>query len=135
MVLVDSAEASPSSDQFHEASCVGSLVVPVRTLPPLQLRKVAARMPLLPQSGAWSQGTESFDGSWMVKSFDQVLPPSQHRRVSIEAGVTFGWREYIGDRGVAIGIDRYGASAPGEIVLEKLGITAAAVVEAVQRTA
>jgi transketolase len=66
---------------------------------------------------------------------DAVLPPAQHRRVSVEAGVTFGWREYIGDRGVAIGIDRYGASAPGEVVLEKLGITPAAVVEAVQRTA
>jgi transketolase len=66
---------------------------------------------------------------------DSVLPPQQHRRVSVEAGVTFGWREFIGDRGIAIGIDRYGASAPGEVVLEKLGITAAAVVEAVQRTA
>ncbi|TMQ11511.1 MAG: transketolase [Deltaproteobacteria bacterium] len=66
---------------------------------------------------------------------DSVLPPAQHRRVSVEAGVTFGWRELIGDRGVAIGIDRYGASAPGEVVLEKLGITPAAVVEAVQRTA
>jgi transketolase len=66
---------------------------------------------------------------------DAVLPPAQHRRVAVEAGVTFGWREYIGDRGVAIGIDRYGASAPGEVVLEKLGITPAAVVEAVQRTA
>jgi transketolase len=66
---------------------------------------------------------------------EAVLPAAQHRRVSVEAGVTFGWREHIGDRGVAIGIDRYGASAPGEIVLEKLGITPAAVVEAVQRTA
>ncbi|HEU4734173.1 MAG TPA: transketolase [Kofleriaceae bacterium] len=66
---------------------------------------------------------------------ESVLPSAQHRRVSIEAGVTFGWREHIGDRGIAIGIDRYGASAPGEIVLEKLGITASAVVEAVQRIA
>jgi transketolase len=66
---------------------------------------------------------------------ESVLPPSQTRRVSVEAGVTFGWREHIGDRGIAIGIDRYGASAPGELVLEKLGITAAAVVEAVQRIA
>jgi transketolase len=64
---------------------------------------------------------------------DSVLPPAQWRRVSIEAGVTFGWREHIGDRGVAIGIDRYGASAPGEVVLEKLGITAQAVVDAVKR--
>ena len=66
---------------------------------------------------------------------DSVLPPGQTRRVSVEAGVTFGWREHIGDRGIAIGIDRYGASAPGELVLEKLGITPAAVVEAVQRIA
>jgi transketolase len=66
---------------------------------------------------------------------EAVLPPAQHRRVSVEAGVTFGWREHIGDRGIAIGIDRYGASAPGEVVLEKLGITAAAVVEAVKRIA
>ncbi len=62
---------------------------------------------------------------------ESVLPPAQHRRVSIEAGVTFGWREHIGDRGIAIGIDRYGASAPGELVLEKLGITSQAVVDAV----
>ena len=64
---------------------------------------------------------------------EQVLPRARWQRVSVEAGVTFGWREYIGDRGVAIGIDRYGASAPGEVVLEKLGISAAAVTAAVLR--
>jgi len=64
---------------------------------------------------------------------DSVLPPAQTSRVSIEAGVTFGWREYIGDRGIAIGIDRYGASAPGEEVLDKLGINVAAVVSAVTK--
>ncbi len=56
--------------------------------------------------------------------------PAGVPRVSVEAGITMGWREWIGDRGVAIGIDRYGASAPGEVVLEKLGITPAAVVAA-----
>jgi transketolase len=66
---------------------------------------------------------------------DTVLPPSIYRRVSVEAGVTFGWREHIGDRGIAIGIDRFGASAPGELVLEKLGITPKAVVDAVRRIA
>jgi transketolase len=64
---------------------------------------------------------------------ESVLPHDRRRRVSIEAGVTMGWREWIGDRGVAIGIDRYGASAPGEVILEKLGITVAAVVAAVKR--
>ncbi len=61
---------------------------------------------------------------------EEVLPPAQKNRVSVEAGVTMGWREYIGDRGIAVGIDRYGASAPGEVILEKLGITPAAVAAA-----
>jgi transketolase len=45
-----------------------------------------------------------------------------------------GWREYIGDRGVAIGIDRYGASAPAEVIFEQLGITPGAVVAAAKQT-
>ncbi|HEU0029347.1 MAG TPA: transketolase [Kofleriaceae bacterium] len=63
---------------------------------------------------------------------DQVLPPGS-LRISVEAGVTMGWREYVGDRGAVIGIDRYGASAPGELVLEKLGITPQHVVDAAKR--
>ena len=43
--------------------------------------------------------------------------------ISVEAGATLGWWKYIGRDGVAIGIDRFGASAPGPIVLEKLGIS------------
>lgn len=65
---------------------------------------------------------------------ESVLPHAQRRRVSIEAGVTLGWREHVGDRGVAIGIDRYGASAPAEVIFEQLGITPAAVVAAAKRT-
>jgi transketolase len=62
----------------------------------------------------------------------EVLPPALPR-VSVEAGTTFGWREWVGSTGVAIGIDRFGASAPGEVLLEKLGIHPAAVVAAVRR--
>ena len=54
---------------------------------------------------------------------DSVLPPSVETRVSIEAGVPNGWERYVGFRGTSIGIDRFGASAPGETVLEKLGLT------------
>jgi transketolase len=64
---------------------------------------------------------------------ESVLPRARWQRVSVEAGVTQGWREHVGDRGASVGIDRYGASAPGEVVLEKLGITPAAVVAAVKR--
>ncbi len=45
---------------------------------------------------------------------EEVLPPSVRTRLSIEAGVTLGWQKYVGDRGGSIGVDRYGASAPGE---------------------
>jgi transketolase len=64
---------------------------------------------------------------------EQVLPAARWQRVSIEAGITMGWREYVGDRGIAIGIDRFGASAPGELVLEKLGISTSAVITAVRK--
>jgi transketolase len=66
---------------------------------------------------------------------DQVLPPAMPRRVSIEAGVTLGWKTWVGDRGRSIGVDRYGASAPGEELMERYGITPAAVVEAALATA
>jgi len=63
---------------------------------------------------------------------ESVLPSEVRARVSVEAGATFGWSRYLGDAGLAIGIDRFGASAPGEINLEKLGITAERVVQAVR---
>lgn len=59
-----------------------------------------------------------------------VLPPHIKARVSIEAGVTLGWERYIGDGGTAVGLDRFGASAPYKTIYEKLGLTAEAVVEA-----
>jgi transketolase len=61
-----------------------------------------------------------------------VLPPAVKARVSVEAGTTFGWHRWIGDAGIAIGIDRYGASAPGETNMEKFGFTADNVARAVR---
>lgn len=66
---------------------------------------------------------------------ESVLPAAVAARVSVEAGATFGWERWIGDQGVAIGIDRFGASAPGEVNTERFGLTAAHVVEAVRRVA
>ncbi len=63
---------------------------------------------------------------------DAVLPASVRARVSIEAGTTFGWHRWIGDQGIAIGIDRFGASAPGETNTEKFGFTPEHVAETVR---
>lgn len=55
---------------------------------------------------------------------EAVLPRSVRARVSVEAASSFGWERYVGDGGVVVGIDRFGASAPGERVLSEYGITA-----------
>ncbi|MDD4767660.1 MAG: transketolase [Desulfotomaculaceae bacterium] len=53
----------------------------------------------------------------------QVLPPQIKARVAIEAGLTEGWRRYVGDRGRIIGIDHFGASAPAGILFKEFGFT------------
>ncbi|MCU0696707.1 MAG: transketolase [Myxococcaceae bacterium] len=60
----------------------------------------------------------------------QVLPKDVTARVSVEAGVTLGWERYVGDRGVTIGVDGYGASAPDKVLFEQYGLTVAKVVAA-----
>ena len=52
-----------------------------------------------------------------------VLPKAIRKRVTIEAAATFGWHRWAGDEGVVIGIDRFGASAPGEEIFKQLGLT------------
>ena len=63
---------------------------------------------------------------------DEVLPTSCRKRVAIEAGVSGLWWKYVGLDGKVIAIDRFGISAPGGKVMEVLGITAQAVVDAVK---
>ena len=60
---------------------------------------------------------------------DAVLPPGQRARLSVEAGATSGWARYVGLDGASIGMSTFGASAPGGIVLEQFGFTAARVAE------
>ncbi len=64
---------------------------------------------------------------------DEVLPPSCEKRISIEAGVTQPWFEFVGIHGVAIGIDRFGLSAPGATVMTTLGISEDAIIEAARK--
>jgi transketolase len=63
---------------------------------------------------------------------EEILPAKVKTRLAIEAAVPMGWERYVGDQGRMIGIERFGASAPGGLVLEKLGFTVEAVVAAVR---
>lgn len=59
----------------------------------------------------------------------RILPPTLKKRIAIEAGISMGWDRYVGPQGKVIGIDRFGASAPGGTVLQKYGFTADKIVD------
>jgi len=65
---------------------------------------------------------------------DEVLPPSVRARVSVEAGVPMGWREYVGDAGRIVGLDHFGASAAYTVLYEEFGLTKEAVVAAARES-
>ena len=60
---------------------------------------------------------------------DQVLPPAITARLAVEAGATLMWHRYVGSHGDIVGVDRFGASAPGDVVMAKYGFTADNVVQ------
>ena len=64
---------------------------------------------------------------------ESVLPKGVSARVSIEAGITSFWRSYVGDAGIAIGIDHFGASADYKTLFEEFGITTQAVIDAANK--
>jgi transketolase len=112
-VLADAGEAGGDPD----AILIGTgseVAVALQARELLVQRGVAARVVSMP---SW----EIFDAQDQEYR-DSVLPPSVETRVSVEAGVTLGWERYVGFKGASIGINRFGASAPGETVLERLGI-------------
>lgn len=64
---------------------------------------------------------------------NEVLPPTLTVRVAIEAAATFGWSRYVGDKGIALGLDHFGASAPAEVLYQEFGLTAERMVDAFKR--
>jgi len=77
---------------------------------------IAARVINMPSWEIFEQRSEIYK--------KRILPPSIKNRIAVEAGISMGWDRYVGPRGKVIGIDHFGASAPGSTVLEKYGFTA-----------
>jgi transketolase len=67
---------------------------------------------------------EEQDAAYKASIFPENTP-----KLAVEAGATMGWYKWVGHNGAVIGLDRFGASAPGPIAMEKLGISVAHVVE------
>lgn len=64
---------------------------------------------------------------------ESVLPSKVRARVSVEAASRFGWKEWTTSSGVAIGIDRFGASAPGDVLMKEFGFTVENVYETAKK--
>ena len=54
---------------------------------------------------------------------NEILPPGIEKRMAVEAGIPMGWEKYVGSKGCMVGISGFGASAPGNVVMEKYGFT------------
>jgi transketolase len=86
---------------------------------------IAARVVSLPCCEAFEAQDEAYRES--------VIPREVGRRLTIEAGATFGWERYAGDDGAILGIDHFGASAPAATIFEKLGFTEQRVTDVARR--
>jgi len=85
----------------------------------LAKKGVAVRMVSMPSWELFEKASKNYR--------DKVLPPNVTTRVAVEAGISMGWERYVGSQGTVIGIDRFGASAPGGTIMEKYGMKASAV--------
>ena len=88
-------------------------------------RGVLSRVVSLPSWELFEEQPESYR--------TEVLPPEIEARVSVEAAATLGWERYVGLHGAVVGLDRFGASAPGATVLENLGFTPERVADEAER--
>jgi transketolase len=75
---------------------------------------IAARVVSMPSWELFEKASQKYK--------DDVLPPGVTARIAVEAGISMGWERYVGNANAIIGIDRFGASAPGATVMEKLGL-------------
>lgn len=111
-ILADPPNAKPKLILIATGSEVSLIVAAQKKL---QKIKIPVRIVSMP---SW----ELFEAQ-SQKYRDTVLPPFLPLRLSVEAGVSQGWERYVGDEGSTIGVDKFGASAPGEVVMEKYGFS------------
>jgi transketolase len=120
-VLIDS-EGPPEAIVIATGSEVGIAADAVKSVA-ARGRKV--RLVSMPSSTTFDRQDDAYKQS--------VLPPSATRRVAVEAGVREPWWHYVGLSGQIVGIDHFGASAPGKVLMQQFGFTPEHVVQAIDK--
>jgi transketolase len=111
-VLSDPADGQPELILIGTGSEVGLILAAAERL---TAQGIAVRCVSMP---SW----ELFD-ALPEGARDAVLPPSVRARLAVEAGVAQGWHRYVGDAGDVLSVERFGASAPGDVLLREYGFT------------
>ncbi len=111
-ILADAPHGNPDLILIASGSEV-ALIVEARQK--LLEEKIAVRIVSMPSWELFEAQTREYR--------DTVLPPAVGARLAVEAGVSQGWHRYVGDRGDVLGVDRFGASAPGNVMLREYGFT------------
>ncbi len=113
-ILADPPQGSPRLILLASGSEVGLIMAAALEL---QAKNIPVRLVSMPSWELFEAQTQEYR--------DSVLPPSVQARLAVEAGVSQGWHRYVGDRGDVIGVDRFGASAPGPVVMREYGFSTA----------
>src|SRR5207247_9005012 len=113
-VLRDARDGKPDLILIASGAEVGLIVAAAERL---GTEGVAVRCVSMP---SW----ELFDALAQADR-DAVLPPTVRARLAVEAGAAQGWHRYVGDAGGVVGVEGFGASAPGEVVLPEYGLNVA----------
>lgn len=99
--------------------------IALKAVPTLEEAGIALRVVSMPSWEVFSEQDKNYQ--------EEVLPASLKKRLSIEAGVVNGWQKWVGAEGISFGIDHFGASAPGNLLMEKFGFTPETVVALVKK--
>ena len=116
-------EASTKIPQVILIATGSEVAVAVQAQSELEAQGVPTRVVSAPCLEWFAEQPESYR--------QEVLPSSVKTRVSIEAGIAQGWHEYVGDHGLSISLEHFGASASASVLFERFGFTAQAITDAV----
>jgi transketolase len=121
---------SPANPELILIATGSEVAMTLSAAQKLALEGISVRVVSLPSWEIFDQQPQEYR--------NKVLPPQVTARIAVEAGIKLGWEHYVGLQGKIIGMETFGASAPGPVLYEKFGFTAdkiiAAVKELLQRT-
>ncbi len=121
-VIYQSSKKTPDALIIATGSEVS---IALKAVPSLEKEGIAVRVVSMPSWEVFSQQSTEYQ--------EQVLPSKLKKRLSLEAGVVNGWQKWVGCEGMSFGIDHFGASAPGNLLMEKFGFTLETVIALVKK--